>query len=251
MGNEGVTCLMVFLIILNVFGAAAGLALMAVAIWVTVDAYKLYPISGVSGKDDIFAGAWIAIFTGFAYFCVCIFGILAALKRKRSFMLAYLILMFIVFIFECASCITVVTNRDYLVGNSNLVKKQMLMYYGDNSDAGNKITNTWNKVMQDVQCCGTDGPLDWIEYNSSFRQMYGTTYPWPLTCCKRQSTFDVSDPEGCKIGQTSAMFNKGCFGHIEFWLSRYTWAIGWLGFAIQMFMFFLMIVAMVYYVKLE
>lgn len=66
---------------------AAGLALFALAIWVAVDPYKLYPIAAVSGKDDIFAAAWIAIFTGFAYFCTAIFGIYAALKRKRSLML--------------------------------------------------------------------------------------------------------------------------------------------------------------------
>ncbi len=66
---------------------AAGLALFAVAIWVAVDGYKLYPISGVSGKDDIFAGAWIAIFTGFAFFLTCIFGIFAALKRSRALLL--------------------------------------------------------------------------------------------------------------------------------------------------------------------
>lgn len=66
---------------------AAGLALFAVAIWVAVDGYKLYPISGVSGKDDIFAGAWIAIFTGFAFFLTCIFGIIAALKRSRALLL--------------------------------------------------------------------------------------------------------------------------------------------------------------------
>lgn len=66
---------------------AAGLALFAVAIWVAVDGYKLYPISSVSGKDDIFAAAWIAIFTGFAFFLTCIFGIFAALKRSRALLM--------------------------------------------------------------------------------------------------------------------------------------------------------------------
>lgn len=66
---------------------AASLALFAVAIWVVVDGYKLYAISAVSGKDDIFAAAWIAIFTGFAFFLMCLFGIFAALKRSRSLIL--------------------------------------------------------------------------------------------------------------------------------------------------------------------
>ncbi|XP_030639205.1 uroplakin-1a [Chanos chanos] len=246
----GLKCLMIVLIIGNAFAAAAGLALFALAIWVAVDGYELYPIAGVSGKDDIFAGAWIAIFTGFAFFCTTVFGILAALKKSHTLILAYLIIMFIIFIFECASCITAATHRDYLVGNSNLVKKQMLEYYGSDSFKGKQITLTWNRVMQDVQCCGADGPADWIEYNSTFRQTFGTKYPWPLSCCKRLSTFEVENAEACQIGQSSTMFMKGCFNHIESVFSRYTWAVSWYGFSVLMFVFCLMLLAMVYYTQL-
>ncbi|XP_051577666.1 uroplakin-1a [Myxocyprinus asiaticus] len=251
MTSGTVTCLMVLVIALNSIAALAGLALFAVAIWVVVDGYGLYPISGVSGKDDIFAAAWIAIFTGFAFFLTCIFGIFAALKRSRALMLVYLIIMFIIFLFESASAITAATNRDYLVGNSNLVKKQMLRYYGDSSTQGKQITATWNRVMQEVQCCGTDGPKDWIEFESTFRQNFGTTYSWPLNCCKRLSNFEVQDPESCKIGKSSTMFTQGCFKYIESVLNRYTWAVSWYGFAVLMFVFFTLLLAMIYYIQLE
>ncbi|XP_062393690.1 uroplakin-1a [Sardina pilchardus] len=250
MADGGNTCFKIFLILLNAFGAAASLALFALAIWVAVDGYELYPISGVSGKDDIFAGAWIAIFTGFAFFCTAVFGILAIWKSSRLLILLYLILMFIIFIFECASCITAATNRDYLVGNSNLVKKQMLKYYADDSFAGQQITVTWNRVMREVECCGADDPQDWIEYNSTFRMTYGTTYPWPQQCCKRLSNFEVADVEGCKAGLADTLFTKGCFDHIESVFSRYTWAVSWYGFSVLMFMFWLMLLTMGYYLKI-
>ncbi|KAK1806704.1 hypothetical protein P4O66_005208, partial [Electrophorus voltai] len=214
---------------------AAGLALFALAIWVTVDQYKLYPISAVSGKNDIFAAAWIAIFTGFAYFCTSIFGVFAAVKMRRCLMLTYLILMSIIFIFECASCIVAVTNRDYLVGNSNLVKNQMLQYYAQDSDNGRQITVTWNRIMQDAQCCGTDSPLDWVQYNSTFGQLYGSSTPWPLQCCTRLSIFKVADLQDCVEGQSSAVFTQGCFNYIQSMLCRYTWALSWYGFSVQMF----------------
>lgn len=246
-----VTCLMVTVVGLNAIAAAAGLALSAVAIWVAVDGYKLYPISGVSGKDDIFAGAWIAIFTGFAFFLTCIFGIFAALKRSRALMLVYLIIMFIIFLFESASAITSATNRDYLVGNSNLVKKQMLQYYADSSTQGQQITMTWNNVMTQVQCCGADGPTDWIQYNSTYRQLFGAASLWPLGCCKRQSSnFEVVDPIGCKAGVMSSMFTQGCFQYIESVLSRYTWAVSWYGFSVLMLVFFTLVIAMIYYTQL-
>ncbi|XP_067304112.1 uroplakin-1a [Pseudorasbora parva] len=251
MGAGVVTCLMIVVIILNAFAAAAGLALFAVAIWVAVDGYKLYPISGVSGKDDIFAAAWIAIFTGFAFFLTCMFGIFAALKRSRALIMVYLIIMFIIFLFECASAITAATNRDYLVGNSNLVKKQMLQYYADNSTQGKQITQTWNRVMEQAECCGTDGPKDWLDYASTFKQNFGQTSIWPINCCKRRSDFEVDDREGCSVGKSSAMFTKGCFQYIESVLSRYTWAVSWYGFSVLMLVFFTLVIAMIYYMQLD
>ncbi|KAK3515735.1 hypothetical protein QTP70_030179 [Hemibagrus guttatus] len=251
MAGGCILALMVIVVILNIFAAATGLALMALAIWVVVDPYKMYPICAASGKTDIFAAAWIAIFTGFAYFCIAIFGIFAALKRKRSLMLTYLILMFIIYIFECASCITAVTNRDYLLGNSNQVKYQMLKYYTDTSSQGKDITSTWNKVMADAQCCGTDSPLDWVEYNSTFMQTSGGKNLWPINCCLSNVGTGVSDPNGCKLGLSTAMFNKGCFSYIESTLNRYTWAICWYGFSVQMFMFFVLLIGIVYVILLD
>ncbi|XP_018582445.1 uroplakin-1a [Scleropages formosus] len=249
-GGKGITLLMILLIIGNVFTAILGLALFAVAVWVTVDSYGLYPLTAVTGKDDIFAASWIAIFTGFAFFCVALFGAFAAARKSRRMMLVYLVSMLIVYIFECASAITAATNRDYLVGNSSLMKKQMLTYYADGSDAGMQVTNTWNRLMLEVGCCGADGPMDWVAYTSTFRQKYGNTYPWPLNCCNRLSTFDVVDPKNCKIGYADSMFTQGCFSYIESVFSRYTWAISWYGFSVLMFVFFLMLLAMVYYTKL-
>ncbi|XP_073703749.1 uroplakin-1a [Garra rufa] len=251
MAAGALSCLMFALVGLNALAAAAGLALFAVSIWVAADGYKLYPISGVSGKDDIFAAAWIAIFTGFAFFLTCLYGIYAALNRCRVPLLVYLILMFIIFLFECASAITAATNRDYLVGNSNFVKKQMLTHYGDSTVQGQQITYTWNNVMQQVECCGADSPQDWIIYNSTLKQLNGPQYLWPQSCCKRTSTFDVLDPAGCRVGKTSSMYTKGCFSYIESVLSRYTWAVSWFGFSVLMLVFFTLLVAMMYYMHLE
>lgn len=65
----------------------SGLALFAETVWVTADQYRVYPLMGVSGKDDVFAGAWIAIFCGFSFFVVASFGVGAALCRRRSMVL--------------------------------------------------------------------------------------------------------------------------------------------------------------------
>ncbi|XP_006641597.1 uroplakin-1a [Lepisosteus oculatus] len=249
--GRGSTLMMALLVAGNLFLALCGLALYAVAIWVATDGYRLYPLSAVSGKDDIFAGSWIAIFTGFAFFCAAVYGVFAALRESRAMMLLYLVLMLVIYIFEAASAITAATHRDYLVGNSNLIKKQMLTYYADDSDPGRQVTTTWNRVMLEVNCCGTDGPLDWISYNSTFRSKFPTQeYPWPLNCCKRKDNFEVLNLDACRIGDWNYMNYKGCFDHIEFVFNQYAWAICWYGFAVLMFVLPLMLLAMVYYLKL-
>lgn len=65
----------------------SGLALFAETVWVTADQYHVYPLMSVSGKEDIFAAAWIAIFCGFSFFVVASFGVGAALCRRRSMIL--------------------------------------------------------------------------------------------------------------------------------------------------------------------
>ncbi|TSK20215.1 Uroplakin-1a [Bagarius yarrelli] len=229
----------------------AGVALMAVGIWVVVDPYKMYPVCTASGKTDIFAAAWIAIFTGFAYFCTAIFGIYAALKRSRALMVVYLIIMFIIYLFECASCITAVTNRDYLIGNSNQVKHQMLKFYAQNSITGKEITKMWDKVMQEAQCCGTDGAADWMDFNSTFLVVYNKLYPWPLTCCKNNPGAGAANVTDCVLGVSTELFSQGCFSYIQSTINRYTWVISWYGFAIQILVFLLLVIAVAYTIVME
>uniref|UniRef100_A0A670YV36 Uroplakin 1A n=1 Tax=Pseudonaja textilis TaxID=8673 RepID=A0A670YV36_PSETE len=135
---------------LPLFLQLAGLALCAESIWVTADPYKVYPILGVSGKDDVYAGAWISIFTGFCFFCVCVFGIISLVKNNRLMVLLYLVLILVVYLFECASCISSYTHRDYVVSNSKLVTKQMLGFYTSDTPQGRELTRMWDRFMMEV-----------------------------------------------------------------------------------------------------
>ncbi|KAM9047305.1 uroplakin-1a isoform 3-T3 [Megaptera novaeangliae] len=161
------------LVVGNIIILLSGLALFAETVWVTADQYRVYPLMGVSGKDDVFAGAWIAIFCGFSFFVVASFGVGAALCRRRSMMLTYLALMLTVYIFECASCITSYTHRDY------------------------------------QECCGTSGPMDWVNFTSAFRATTPeVVFPWPPLCCRRTGNFIPLSEEGCRLGHLDYLFTK-------------------------------------------
>lgn len=64
-----------------------GLALFAETIWATTDPYYVYPVLGVTGKDDVFAGGWIGIFCGFSFFLLGLYGIVATIKGSRTMLI--------------------------------------------------------------------------------------------------------------------------------------------------------------------
>nr|XP_013005255.1 uroplakin-1a isoform X1 [Cavia porcellus] len=229
----------------------SGLALFAETVWVTADQYRVYPLMGVSGKDDVVAGAWIAIFCGFSFFAVASFGVGAALCCRRSMILMYLVLMLIIYIFECASCITSYTHRDYMVSNPSLITKQMLTFYSANTDQGQELTRLWDRMMIEQECCGTSGPMDWVNYTSTFRAAtLEAVFPWPPLCCRRTGNFIPLNEEGCRVGHVDYLFIKGCFEHISHAINSYTWGISWFGFSILMWTLPVMLIAMYLYTTL-
>ncbi|EMP29863.1 Uroplakin-1a [Chelonia mydas] len=262
------------LILGNIIILMCGIALYAETVWVTADQYKVYPILGVSGKDDVYAGAWIAIFCGFAFFCLGVFGIVALARGSRLQLMLYLVLMLIVYIFECASCITSYTHRDFylvlmlivyifecascitsythrdfVVSNHRMVTKQMLTFYAAPTAQGRELTRMWDRIM--MECCGATGPLDWVNHTSTFRSFYPEGLaPWPFLCCKRDANFVILSPEGCRVGHVDYINTKGCFEHIENAINSYTWGISWFGFAILMFTCPVMLLAMYHYTTL-
>uniref|UniRef100_A0A8D2JHV9 Uroplakin-1a n=1 Tax=Varanus komodoensis TaxID=61221 RepID=A0A8D2JHV9_VARKO len=220
---------------LSVILQLSGLALYAESVWVTADPYKVYPIMGVSGKDDVYAGAWISIFTGFSFFCVCVFGIISLVRGNRLMVLLYLVLILVVYMFECASCITSYTHRDYVVSNSRLITKQMLTFYSADTYQGKELTRMWDRFMMEQHCCGTNNPLDWVNYTSVFRSRYPEAVaPWPYYCCKRDRNFIIINEEGCRLGHVDYIYTNGCFEHIKHAVQSYAWGVSWFGFAILM-----------------
>lgn len=159
--------------------------------------------------------------------------------------------MLTVYIFECASCITSYTHRDYMVSNPSLITKQMLTFYSANTDQGQELTRLWDRIMIEQECCGTSGPMDWVNFTSIFRTATPeVVFPWPPLCCRRTGNFVPLNEEGCRLGHMDYLFTKGCFEHIGHAIDSYTWGISWFGFAILMWTLPVMLIAMYFYTTL-
>uniref|UniRef100_UPI00358F7223 uroplakin-1a n=1 Tax=Myxine glutinosa TaxID=7769 RepID=UPI00358F7223 len=229
-----------FVILGNVIILLCGLALTAVSIFVITDPHGIYPLVRQTLNTDLFASAWISLFTGFAFFLLGMVGIAAAWIPNKRLLLMYIILMIVVFFFEAASCITAFTHRDFLVSDSSFLKRQMLLEYGGKNRE--EFTESWKEIMTKGQCCGVDGPVDWTTYTSIIKNT--EEEDWPNFCCVRDTNSDFENETGCQMGVKTAVLTQGCYKYIEGAINVYTRIIGWFGFAILCFTFFVILPAM-------
>ncbi|XP_029435071.1 uroplakin-1b [Rhinatrema bivittatum] len=255
--DQGVRIFQGILIFGNVVIALCGIALTAECIFFVSDQNGLYPLLEATDNDDIFAAAWIGIFTGFCLFVLALVGIVGIMKSNRRLLLAYLVLMMIVYCFEMASAITAATQRDFFI--PNLFLKQMLELYQNpnpiNNDQAwkiNGVTRTWNNLMLQKNCCGVNGPSDWQTYLSSFRSINkDADFPWPRQCCKMNPLGQPQLLSACKLGVSGYYWNTGCYDQIAGPLMRHAWGVAWFGFAILCWTFWVLLGVMFYWSRIE
>ncbi|KAJ7996267.1 hypothetical protein DPEC_G00235320 [Dallia pectoralis] len=254
-------CFRAFLVLGNVVTLCCGAALLVMCINFILDPDGLYILVCATGNDSIWRGAWIGLFSGFALFCISVFGIAAIIVSKRNILLAYILLMVVIYAFEVASAITSATHKDWLV--PNLFLKQMLQHYTNplsdslfstpgQSNTTNGITATWNRIMSDFKCCGVYGPEDWVNYDSYFRLQHSDAdYPWPRQCCQLDDTGAIVNVEACKIGVSPFLYTQGCYDYIAGPLMRHSFEVSWFGFAILCWTFFLLLGVIFHYSQVD
>ncbi|KAG8450079.1 hypothetical protein GDO86_002630 [Hymenochirus boettgeri] len=255
--DSGVRFFQVILILGNVVIGLSGLALTAECIFFISDQNGLYPLLEATDNDDIFGAAWIGLFTGFCFFVLALLGIVGIMKSNRRILMAYLILMFIVYCFEVASSITAATQRDFFI--PNLFLKQMLEFYQNQNPFNNDnlwkitgVTNTWNRIMLLNHCCGVNGPADWQTYSSKFREVNSdSAYPWPTQCCVMDNMGQPLNLDACKLGVSNYVYLNGCYDQIAGPLTRHAWGVAWFGFAILCWTFWVLLGTMFYWTRIE
>ncbi|KAM8974970.1 uroplakin-1b isoform 1-T1 [Pelodytes ibericus] len=255
--DSSVRCFQAILILGNVIIGLAGIALTAECIYFVTDQNGLYPLLEATDNDDIFAAAWIGIFTGFFFFLLSMLGIAGIIKSNRRLLMAYLILMFVVYCFEVASAITAATQRDFFI--PDLFLKQMLQTYQKTSFVNNDdrfksqaVTTAWNNLMLFKGCCGVNGPSDWQTYTSVFREQFSdSAFPWPQQCCVMNQQGTPLNLLGCRVGVSGNLYLNGCYDYIAGPLNRHAWGVAWFGFAILCWTFWVLLGTMFYWTRIE
>lgn len=156
------------LFIFNLFFALTGvvLILVGVAIKSYFTEYELFI------DDRYFSASSLLIASGSIIFIVSFFGCCGAIRENRCMVLTFSILLTFVMILEFASGVT----GYVLAGQTgDLIDTKVhdtLKQYPNVTD----IEILWDAVQKEFQCCGIDGPKDWID----------TVGMLPLSCCDGQ-----------------------------------------------------------------
>ncbi|KAG5670435.1 hypothetical protein PVAND_000700 [Polypedilum vanderplanki] len=114
------------------------------------------------------------IIAGLLIFLIAFFGCYGALKESPKLLIAFAVLLGIIFIIEIAVGIAAITFKNDLRG---ILNTQL----SDSIRRQNKEDMmAWNLVQRRLECCGISGPRDWFEINN------GTASGIPSSCCRPQ-----------------------------------------------------------------
>ncbi|KAM9390030.1 uroplakin-1b [Phaethornis superciliosus] len=255
--EDGIQILQGLLVFGNVIIGLCGIALTAECIFFVSKPDDFYPLLEATVNNDISAASWIGIFVGVALLALSILGIAAVIKANRTLLQVYIILMLITFAFEMASCITAAVYQDSLTPKFFL--KQMLERYGttetginDNQEMTDDATSAWNELMTQNQCCGVEGPSDWQNYTSNFRENHSDAdFPWPHNCCVTDDQGSPANLDACKLGVPGYYYNNGCYDVISESMNNHAWGVAWFGFAILCWTFCVLLGTMFYWSRIE
>ncbi|RWS25401.1 tetraspanin-1-like protein, partial [Leptotrombidium deliense] len=93
--------------------------------------------------------------------------------------------------------------------------------------------NIWDKIQNENECCGVDGPYDYNHTNWLIKEHsdFGNAMLVPSSCCRQSSSYACIDSYS-----DSSIFTSGCFEPIHRWLQRSADILAVLGFCVISFL---------------
>ncbi|XP_046680857.1 CD63 antigen-like [Homalodisca vitripennis] len=205
MDSVGMSCVKYLLFFFNLLFAISGITIFTVGIIIQ----NMYYNYSQFIDEKFFSAPMILIVVGVIVFVVAFFGCCGAIQESNFMLITFAVLLFLIFLMEVAGGVAgYVLQKDI----DAMLKQRMdesMKKYNENPE----ITNSWNVLQYDLNCCGTDSLKDWEKiYNN------GTI---PYSCCP---TNPVDEP--C----TQDKANKaGCLGVLKELLEKNTALVGGFG----------------------
>lgn len=150
----------------------------------------------------------VLIIIGVVMLIVSFFGCCGACTENKCMMLTYATLLSLITLTLVGLSIVIYVYKDDV---KEVIEDQMQKGMENYNKAGHEgVTETWNMIQNDFDCCGVDNYKDWA------KQEFGQNGDVPDDCC-------ISETKGCGKGvgnlpDTEAkkkIYTTGCFAKLE------------------------------------
>jgi len=216
MGLSGVnTCLKWLMFVFNLIFFLMGAAILGVGIWLKVEKGGYEDISSY----DYATPSNIAIVIGIVMLFVAFLGCFGSIKELRHMLLAYFVLLLIVFILELVVGGLAYAKRDEVEDKlAEEFKNSIRKKYG--TDDYPEVTEVIDKFQNEFECCGFD---NYTDYRGSTYTIKSLTIP--KSCCMK----DKKDNPKCGDTDPGAIVvyeTKGCYNEVLDFLKYNLFVVG-------------------------
>ncbi|XP_048463552.1 tetraspanin-9 isoform X1 [Rhincodon typus] len=199
-------CLKYLMFLFNLIFWLCGCGLLGVGIWLSATQGSFATLApslpSLSAANLLIAIGTIVMVVGFL-------GCLGAIKESKCLLLSFFIVLLIIFFMELILVILFFVYRTEVAEYARGDLKLGLTLYGSEGNIG--LTNAWNIIQTEYECCGVDNTTDWDSILGGNKV--------PDSCCQEYS-------KGCGENNPSKWFVQGCYDTIESLLEKQTAVIG-------------------------
>jgi len=196
--EAGMKCVKYLLFIFNLLFAVSGITLIITG-GVIQGLYSTYlDFLG----NQFLSAPMLFIIVGSVIFLVAFFGCCGAIRENGCMVLTFSVFLGLIFVCELAGGIAAYVLRGEVEGIVNENMKTSLKLFNESGHGG--VTDTWNIMQHDLQCCGVGNYTDW------FNTPYGNGVNVPDSCCRSYQehcglniTLSETDPK-------KVIFTDGC-----------------------------------------
>nr|XP_020464700.1 tetraspanin-1 isoform X2 [Monopterus albus]XP_020464701.1 tetraspanin-1 isoform X2 [Monopterus albus]XP_020464702.1 tetraspanin-1 isoform X2 [Monopterus albus]XP_020464704.1 tetraspanin-1 isoform X2 [Monopterus albus]XP_020464705.1 tetraspanin-1 isoform X2 [Monopterus albus] len=233
------TFVRLMMVLFNLLIFVAGLALLSVGIWVSVNAASFLQLLGPFSTQGTY-------FVNVAFFCIAIgvllmllgfLGCWGAHKQSKCLLLTFFSAILIIFIAELAAGVVALAYSSFAEG---ILKRWATPVLREEYGTDPVATKIWNNTMTQLRCCGFTNYTDFV--GSNFEKMTGGYLP--SSCCWSNST-------SCSQDEAEASAVQGCFPHLLETLKKHANIVGGVAAGTGLLEIAAMIVSMYLYCHLD
>ncbi|XP_028299654.1 tetraspanin-1 [Gouania willdenowi] len=226
------------MLVSNVLIALAGLALMAVGIWVSVDSGSFLTLLGPFSKQGV-------QFVNVGYLCIALGAVLVLLGllgscgahgENKCLLLSFFSIILVIYVAEVAAAVVALA-YSYFAEDILKAWATESLQNGYSSDV--VATTTWNSTMTELKCCGFSNYTDLL--GSKFEENEGSL---PVVCC-------WTNIAPCSPAEAERSAVQGCSRHILESLRKHAYILGAITTAIGALEVVAMTVSMYLYCRLD